>query len=67
VRGCARRQVLHAAEDDDTRLVLVRGLPWWAHGALGRRLRRLVIIPDAPAGRAAEAPVPLPERAGTPA
>jgi hypothetical protein len=67
VRGCARRQVLHAAGDDDMRLVLVRRLPWWARGALRRRLRRLVLVPDAPATRPAEAPAALPERAGTPA
>jgi hypothetical protein len=67
VRGCARRHVLHAADDDDTRLVLVRRLPWWARGALRRRLRRLVLVPDAPASRPAEAAPALPERAGTPA
>jgi hypothetical protein len=67
VRGCARRQVLHAAEDDDTRLVLVRRLPWWARGALRRRVRRLVLVPEAPASAPAEAPAALPERAGTPA
>jgi hypothetical protein len=67
VRGCARNQVLHAAEDDDRRLVLVRRLPWWARGALRRRLRRLVVIPEAPAGPPAEASAALPERAGTPA
>jgi hypothetical protein len=66
VRGCARRQVVHGA-DDDTRLVLVRRLPWWARGALRRRLRRLVLVPEAPATRPAEAPAALPERAGTPA
>jgi hypothetical protein len=68
VRGCARRDVVHAA-DDDTRLVLVRRLPWWARGALRRRLRRLVLVPDAPASPPAEgeAPAGLPERAGTPA
>jgi hypothetical protein len=67
VRGCARHQVLHAAEDDDRRLVLVRRLPWWARGALRRRLRRLVVVPEAPAAPPAEAPAALPERAGTPA
>jgi hypothetical protein len=67
VRGCARHQVLHAAEDDERRLVLVRRLPWWARGALRRRLRRLVLVPEAPAGTPAEAPAALPERAGTPA
>jgi hypothetical protein len=67
VRGCARHQVLHAAEDDDRRLVLVRRLPWWARGALRRRLRRLVVVPEAPVGPPAEAPAALPERAGTPA
>jgi hypothetical protein len=67
VRGCARHQVLHAAEDDDRRLVLVRRLPWWARGALRRRLRRLVVVPEAPVSPPAEAPAALPERAGTPA
>jgi hypothetical protein len=67
VRGCARHQVLHAAEEDDRRLVLVRRLPWWARGALRRRLRRLVVVPEAPASPTAEAPATLPERAGTPA
>jgi hypothetical protein len=67
VPGCARRRVLHAAEDDDRRLVLVRRLPWWARGALRRRLRRLVLVPDVTPTRAAEAPVTVPEGAGTPA
>ena len=67
VRGCARRHVLHAAEEDDRRVVLVRRLPWWARGALRRRLRRLVVVPDAPPTRAAETPVTVPEGAGTPA
>ena len=66
VRGCARRQVLHAAADDDMRLVMVRRLPWWARGALRRRLRRLVLVPDAPE-RAPEPAVTLAEGAGTPA
>ena len=66
VRGCARRQVLHAADDDDMRLVMVRRLPWWARGALRRRLRRLVLVPDAPE-RAAEPAVTVPDGAGTPA
>jgi hypothetical protein len=65
VRGCARRQVLHAAEHDETRLVLVRRLPWWARGALRRRLARLVLVPEGPTTRPAEAPDALPERAGT--
>jgi hypothetical protein len=67
VRGCARHQVVRADGDDDSRLVLVRRLPWWARGALRRRLARLVLVPDAPASRPAEAPASLPERAGTPA
>lgn len=67
VRGCARRSVLQPGDDDETRVVLVRRLPWWARGALRRRLRRLVLVPDAPPSRPAEAPAPLPERAGTPA
>jgi hypothetical protein len=65
VRGCARHQVVRAAADDDTRLVLVRRLPWWARGAMRRRLARLVLVPDAPASRPAEAPPAVPERAGT--
>ena len=48
VRGCARRLVLHAADGDETRLVLVGRLPWWARGALRRRISRLVLLPDAP-------------------
>jgi hypothetical protein len=66
VRGCARRQVLHAADNDDMRLVMVRRLPWWARGALRRRLRRLVLVPDAPE-RASEPAVTLADGAGTPA
>jgi hypothetical protein len=66
VRGCARHRVLHAADGDETRLVLVRRLPWWARGALRRRLRRLVLVPDAPQ-LAREGAVTLPEGAGTPA
>jgi hypothetical protein len=66
VRGCARHHVVQAADGDDSRLVLVRRLPWWARGALRRRLSRLVLVPDAQ-DRAPEPAVALPERAGTPA
>ena len=64
VRGCARRHVLHAAEEDDRRVVLVRRLPWWARGALRRRLRSLVLLPDSPAPDT-ERTMPLRRRAGT--
>jgi hypothetical protein len=64
VRGCARRRVLHAADADDTRVVLVGRLPWWARGALRRRVSRLVLLPDAPAAETDRA-VTLPGRAGT--
>ena len=63
VRGCARRQVLHMGAGD-TCLVLVGRLPWWARGALRRRIDRLVMLPDAPAV-ADGSPVTLRERAGT--
>lgn len=63
VRGCARRQVLHMGAGD-TCLVLVGRLPWWARGALRRRVGRLVVLPDAPAV-ADGVPVALHERAGT--
>jgi hypothetical protein len=64
VHGCARRRLLHAAEGDDTRVVLVGRLPWWARGALRRRLRSLVMLPDSPAPDAERA-MPLRRRAGT--
>lgn len=65
VRGCARRHVLHAADGgDDTCLVIVGRLPWWARGALRRRIGRLVLLPDAP-NPEGERPAPLHERAGT--
>jgi hypothetical protein len=47
VRGCARRRLLQDADGDATRIVLIRGLPWWARGALRRRLSRLVVCPAA--------------------
>jgi hypothetical protein len=47
VRGCARRRLLQDADGDETRIVLIRGLPWWARGALRRRLSRLVVCPGA--------------------
>lgn len=65
VHGCARRHALHAAEaGDDTCLVLVGRLPWWARGALRRRIGRLVLLPDAP-DVASRHPEPLQGRAGT--
>jgi hypothetical protein len=60
VRGCARRRLLHGADGDETRLVLVGCLPWWARGALRRRVSRLVVLPAAP-----EPAVGLRGRAGT--
>jgi hypothetical protein len=64
VRGCARRRLVHDAGDDEMRVVLVGRLPWWARGALRRRVGRLVMLPDAPAP-ADGPPVALRERAGT--
>jgi hypothetical protein len=64
VRGCARRRLLHDADGDETRIVLVRRLPWWARGALRRRLSRLVLCPGVP-GEAPERGVALREGAGT--
>jgi hypothetical protein len=64
VRGCARRRVLHGADVDDTRVVLVGRLPWWARGALRRRVSRLVLLPDGPPAER-ERPATLRSRAGT--
>jgi hypothetical protein len=64
VRGCARRQLVHDAGDDERRLVLVGRLPWWARGRLRRRISRFVMCPGA-AGATAERGVPLREGAGT--
>jgi hypothetical protein len=64
VRGCARRRLLHDADGDETRLVLVGCLPWWARGALRRRLCRLVVLPDSPPA-APEPAVGVRGRAGT--
>jgi hypothetical protein len=63
VRGCARRRVLHAADGDATRIVLVGRLPWWARGALRRRLSALVVLPEADP-RAGEPEPAVPLRAG---
>jgi hypothetical protein len=65
VRGCARRRVLHDAGADDTRVVLVGRLPWWARGALRRRISNLVLLPDAPVADAPEHAVTLRRGAGT--
>jgi hypothetical protein len=64
VRGCARRRLLQAADGDETRIVLVGRLPWWARGALRRRLSRLVVLPDAP-GTAPDRSIALRDGAGT--
>jgi hypothetical protein len=64
VHGCARRHVLHAADRDDTRVVLVGRLPWWARGALRRRISSLVLLADTPAGEP-EPHAALRRRAGT--
>ena len=65
VRGCARRRVLHDADADDMRVVLVGRLPWWARGALRRRISNLVLLPDAPAAGAPEHAVTARRSAGT--
>jgi hypothetical protein len=64
VRGCARRQLVHDAGDDEQRLVLVGRLPWWARGRLRRRVSRFVMCPGA-AEATAERGVTLREGAGT--
>jgi hypothetical protein len=64
VRGCARRLVLHTAGSDETRVVLVGRLPWWARGALRRCISDLVLLPDVPAAER-ERPVALRRGAGT--
>jgi hypothetical protein len=50
VHGCARRRLLRDGIADGRRIVLVARLPWWARGALRRRLRCPVVFlggPDA--------------------
>jgi len=64
VRGCARRRVLQNAGVDDTRVVLVGRLPWWARGALRRRISSLVLLPDVPPADR-ERPAALRRGAGT--
>ena len=64
VRGCARRRVLHAADGDATRVVLVGGLPWWARGALRGRISGLVLLPETPPADT-ERTVALSRSAGT--
>jgi hypothetical protein len=63
VQGCARRHLLQSAGDDRT-IVLVGRLPWWARGALRRRVSRLVMLPDSLAP-APDRGVALRERTGT--
>ena len=66
VQGCARRRLVRDAEADrdSTSVVLVGRLPWWARGALRRRLSRLVTLADAPPA-GPERPVALRGRAGS--
>jgi hypothetical protein len=64
VRGCARRRVLQGAGGDDTLVVIVGRLPWWARGALRRRIHQLVLLPETPVAEPAPA-VTLRQRAGT--
>ena len=64
VRGCARRRILHAADEDETRVVLVGRLPWLARGRLRRRISKLVMCPGA-VDAAPEPTAPLREGAGT--
>jgi hypothetical protein len=64
VRGCARRRLLHDADGDETRIVLVGRLPWWARGRLRRRISALVMCPGA-AGAPADRGVTLRDGAGT--
>ena len=65
VRGCARRRVLQDAGADDTRVVLVGRLPWWARGALRRRISSLVLLPETPVADAPERAVRPRRSAGT--
>ena len=65
VHGCARRRVIQCAGADERCVVLVGRLPWWARGALRRRLSRLVILPDAATTAGPEPAVTVRERAGT--
>jgi hypothetical protein len=64
VHGCARRRLLRDGVGDGRRIVLVARLPWWARGALRRRISAFVLLPDAPVPEA-EPTVALPGRAGT--
>jgi hypothetical protein len=66
VHGCARRRLLRDA-GDDRRVVLVGRLPWWARGALRRRLRCPVLSPagGAAGADAAERGLAARPRAGT--
>jgi hypothetical protein len=65
VQGCARDRLLRESDADGRRLLLVRGLPWWARSPLCDRLGRLAMLPRA-FRRPAGAPV-VRERARTPA
>jgi hypothetical protein len=64
VRGCARRRLVHDADGDETRIVLVGRLPWWARGRLRRRISKLVMCPGS-ADAAPEPTVTLRDGAGT--
>jgi hypothetical protein len=64
VRGCARRRLLHDADGDETKILLVGRLPWWARGRLRRRISALVMCPGA-ADADPEPGVTLGEGAGT--
>jgi hypothetical protein len=53
-----------APDGDETRIVLVGRLPWWARGRLRRRISALVMCPGA-AGAPADRGVTLRDGAGT--
>jgi hypothetical protein len=63
VQGCARDRLLRDGDAAGTRLLVVRGLPWWASSALCDRLGRLAMLPRAL--RPAADRLAVRERAGT--